>query len=111
MSHSRPARKVRAYRPCLEVLEDRDLLATYLVDRLTDPGAGWGLAGDLRYCITNAADNDHITFAVTGTINLIGDLPTLTHSISIDGPGANLVTVDGGSGHHAFQVTASFGAS
>jgi hypothetical protein len=107
MFHARPARKVRAYRPCLEVLEDRNLLSTYLVDRLTDTGTGSGLAGDLRYCITNAADNDHITFGVTGTINLTGALPTLTHHISIEGPGANLVTVDGGAGHHAFQVAAS----
>ena len=31
MFHTRPARKVRAYRPRLEVLEDRQLLSTYLV--------------------------------------------------------------------------------
>jgi hypothetical protein len=54
---------------------------------------GSGLTGSLRYALTNAADNDHITFGVTGTINLSGGLPGLAHSISIDGPGANLLTV------------------
>jgi hypothetical protein len=106
MFHSRPARKVRAYRPCLEILEDRNLLSTYLVDRLTDTGAGSALAGDLRYCITNAVDHDTITFGVTGTINPTGPLPTLTHIIGIEGPGANLVTVAG-----EFRVTGSLGIS
>jgi hypothetical protein len=110
MFHSRPARKMRAYRPCLEVLEDRNLLSTYLVDRVTDAnpaggGQGSKLAGDLRYCVTHAADNDHITFGVTGTINLTGALPDLTHYISIEGPGANLVTV-----HGDFEVAANGGA-
>jgi hypothetical protein len=96
MSHARPARRVRAFRPRLEVLEDRHLLSTYVVDRLTATGAGSGLAGDLRYCITQAADGDAITFGagVTGTINVGTPLPTLTHSITIDGPGPGLLTID-----------------
>ena len=95
MSYSRPARRVCAYRPRFEVLEARHLLSTYVVDRLTDTGAGSGLAGDLRYCIDQAADGDAITFGVTGTIQLTGALPDLTHSISMEGPGADLLTVRG----------------
>jgi hypothetical protein len=93
----RPAPRVRAYRPHFEVLEARHLLSTYVVDRLTDSGAGSGLAGDLRYCIAQAADGDAITFGVTGTINLnLGvALPDLAHNISIEGPGADLLTVSG----------------
>src|SRR5262249_25064397 len=102
MFQSRPARKVRAYRPRLEVLEDRTLLSTYLVDRLTDTwwngGAGSGLTGELRYCITQAVNGDAINFAVTGTTTLNRALPNLTHNISITGPGANLLTVAGGAG-------------
>jgi hypothetical protein len=96
MSYSRPARRGRAYRPRFEVLEARHLLSTYVVDRLTDTGAGSGLAGDLRYCIGQAADGDAITFGVTGTINLMtyGGL-YLAHNISIEGPGADLLTVSG----------------
>jgi hypothetical protein len=98
MFHSRPARKVCAYRPRLEVLEDRTLLSTYLVDHLADDTVGTGTSGSLRYCMTQAADGDAITFGagVTGTINLTGALPSLTHSISIDGPGATQLTVRGG---------------
>ena len=95
MSYSRPARRGRAYRPRFEVLEARHLLSTYVVDRLTDTGAGSGLAGDLRYCINQAADGDAITFGVTGTINLASALPGLAHNISIEGPGADLLTASG----------------
>ena len=48
MFHARPARKVRAYRPRLEVLEDRTLLSTYLVDHLADDLVGTGTSGRLR---------------------------------------------------------------
>jgi hypothetical protein len=97
MFHTRPAQKVRAYCPRLEVLEDRTLLSTYLVDHLADDMVGTGLNGSLRYAITQAVNGDAITFGVTGTVHLAGYLD-LTHSISIDGPGADLLTLDGG-GH------------
>jgi hypothetical protein len=95
MFHARPARRVRAFRPCLEVLEARHLLSTYLVDRLTDTGAGSGLTGDLRYCIGHTADGDAITFGdgLTGVITVGDALPTLTHSITIDGPGPGLLSI------------------
>src|SRR6266851_4995946 len=98
MFRSRPARKVRAYRPCLEILESRTLLSTYLVDHLADDMVGMGTSGSLRYAITNAVDGDTITFGVNGTINLTGALPNLTHNISINGPGADLLTVRGNTG-------------
>jgi hypothetical protein len=95
----RPAPSVRqrprAVRPLLEVLEDRTLLSTYVVDAVTDTGAGSGLTGDLRYCITNATSgNDTITFGVTGTIQLESALPALNTSVAIQGPGANQLTVE-----------------
>jgi hypothetical protein len=93
MSRSRPALKVRAYRPRLEILEDRTVPSTFVVDHLADDTVGSGLTGSLRYALTNAADNDHITFGVTGTINLTGALPNLAHGISIEGPGAAQLTV------------------
>jgi hypothetical protein len=80
-----------------------NLFSTYLVDRLTDAnpaggGEGTGLAGDLRYAITNAQSGDTITFNVTGTINLAGALPVLSRDVRIEGPGANSLTVHGGGG-------------
>ena len=95
MFQSRPARKVRAYRPRLEPLETRNLLSTCVVNHLADDWVGSGLNGSLRYCIANAVDGDAVTFAVTGTINLDtypGELE-LAHNIRIEGPGANLLTV------------------
>src|SRR5262249_42434057 len=86
-------RRLRSYRPRLEMLEDRNLLSTFTVDHLADDLIGSGLNGSLRYCITNAVDNDTITFGVTGTINLSGALPALTHSVTIQGPGPDLLTV------------------
>src|SRR5438552_13917619 len=47
--------------------------ATYVVDRLTDGnatggGQGSGLAGDLRYALSNAQSGDEITFRIAGTV-------------------------------------------
>src|SRR5262249_16051218 len=57
-------------------------------------------------CLTQAQDGDRIRFGVTGTINLTRALPDLTRSISIDGPGANLLTVrrDTGGSYRIFTV-------
>src|SRR5262245_407606 len=89
--HQRP----RSLHPLLEILEDRTLLSTYLVNSLTDTGAGSGLAGDLRYCVTEAiSGNDTIAFGVTGTIRLGSALPGLNTSVAIQGPGADLLTVE-----------------
>jgi hypothetical protein len=82
-----------SFHPRLEILEERVLLSVCLVDRLTDVGVGEKMAGDLRYCITKAQDDDTIQFGVKGTINLTRALPDLTRSISIEGPGANLLSV------------------
>jgi hypothetical protein len=94
----------------LEPLEDRMLMSVFTVDRLTDDGTGSGLTGDLRYCITNATSGaDTITFGVTGTITIsssTGPLPPLEHSVRIEGPGADLVTVDGAYlDEHVFVVS------
>jgi predicted outer membrane repeat protein len=88
----------RSYRPYLETLETRDLLSVCTVDRLTDnnPGGGGqgsGGMGDLRYCISQAADGDNIAFGVMGVINLTGPLPNLTRNLTILGPGADALTV------------------
>jgi hypothetical protein len=88
----------RPYRPRLELLEDRTLLSVFTVNHLADDTVGTGTSGSLRYAITNAVNGDTINFAVTGTISLTDYLPELTHNISINGPGPDLLTVDGGGG-------------
>src|SRR6516165_8587970 len=105
------AHPVRTYRPRFQVLEDRTLLSTCVVDHLADDGGGSGLNGSLRYCITHAVDGDTITFGVTGTINLTGALPNLTHNISINGPGPDLLTVRRDTGGHYAVFTVLFGSA
>src|SRR5262249_20589950 len=110
-------RRRRQQRPAsprlwLEQLEDRSLLSAVTVDRLTanNPtggGIGSGTAGDLRWCLVESLIRaDTINFSVTGTINLAAGLPTLTRSVSIEGPGADQVTVrrDTGGTYHIFAV-------
>jgi hypothetical protein len=90
MFRSRLAPRLTTYRPHLEFLETRDLLSAFVVDRLTDSGEGSGMAGDLTYCINQAADGDRITFGVTGTI--LGYWG-VSRSIRIEGPGVDLLTL------------------
>lgn len=77
------------------------MMATCTVDRLTDNnpaggGEGAGAVGDLRYCMAqanSAGGSNTIEFSVTGTINLAGELPAINNNLTINGPGANLLTV------------------
>jgi hypothetical protein len=96
----------------VEVLEDRNLLSVYTVDGVGDRGQGLGFAGDMRYCITQAQGGDTINFAVNGTIDLLSALPTLTRGISIQGPGASLMTVERAVGQYSvFTIGAGVTAS
>jgi hypothetical protein len=101
----------RCYRPRLEILETRELPSTCTVDRLTDNNEGGNGMGDLRYCITNATDGDDIQFSVTGTINLTGALPGLTHSITMEGPGPDQLTVRRDTGGDYRIFTVNFGTT
>ncbi len=98
VNHARhaAARSRARVRLCVEALEGRTLLSTFVVDRLSDTGTGTGLTGDLRYCITQANSlpgDDTITFAVTGSIQLTGVFPSLSSNINLQGPGADVLTV------------------
>lgn len=98
VSRRKMSRKEPNARLVLEPLESRTLLSVCTVDRLSDNnpaagGEGGNGTGDLRYCITQAADGDSITFGVTGAINLTGPLPDLTGNLTILGPGADALTV------------------
>lgn len=77
------------------------MAGNFLVDRLTDnnPGGGGegaGFVGDLRFCLTQSnalGGNNTIDFSVAGIINLAGELPLINNNLTINGPGANLMTV------------------
>jgi len=71
--------------------------ATITVTNTNDSGAG-----SLRQALVDASNLDTINFAVTGTItssNLVVD-----KSVTISGPGANLLTVDGNHVYTVFYV-------
>src|SRR5579871_5714109 len=50
---AKPSHRPHSFRPRLESLEVRDLMSVYVVNTLTDTGAGVGRIGDLRYCLTH----------------------------------------------------------
>jgi hypothetical protein len=92
--------------PMFEPLESRTLFSAFSVSNLNDSGAG-----SLRQAITDAntaGGTDTISFAagVTGTITAASPLPALVANITIDGPGAFSLTVDGNQLGSVFIVNA-----
>lgn len=84
---------------------------TFNVDNLNDDGSG-----SLRAAIEAAngnAGSDVIDFdpGLNGTINLASPLPDVQEDLDINGPGAELVTVDGGMMHRPFTFTSNINAS
>ncbi|HEV2322973.1 MAG TPA: Ig-like domain-containing protein, partial [Terracidiphilus sp.] len=66
--------------------------------------------GTLRYCLNNlstgtAMDTNAITFSVTGTITLSSALPVIANGVTITGPGANQLTINGGGLYSIFVVS------
>jgi hypothetical protein len=84
------------FRPRLEILENPTLLSVWTVDRLTDTGMGSGTSGDFRYCLTHAVSEDSVTFDVTGIIDLTRPLAPVSANLTIEGPGAENMTVERG---------------
>lgn len=83
--------------------------AAYVVTALTDTG----VPGELRGAITqaNANPGSTITFAngVTGTITLKSPLPAIASTMTVLGPGASKLIVDGRSLYRPFFVDARDG--
>ena len=115
------ARKRRRVLPTVLTLEGRQLLSTFTVNSTGDSGSGSGLAGDLRYCITQANSDggdetivfDKTVFKTPQTINLTGtqlELTDTTGTETIMGPKAG-VTVDAGGNSRVFQVDGGVTAS
>jgi parallel beta-helix repeat protein/predicted outer membrane repeat protein len=92
----RPTPRRKPYRPQLECLETRCLLATFTVDTLVD---NLGV-NSLRQAITSANaspdPSNNIVFAgaaSSGTIVLGSALPVISDNLTISGPGATQLTV------------------
>ena len=101
-----PTRRVRL-RPTLEALETRDLLSTLAVTNLLDTGVSGD--GSLRGEIAAAASGDRIVFAdslagQTITLNPgLGPL-LLNKDLTIQGPGADKLTISGNNATEVFDI-------
>ena len=93
--------------PRLDPMEARTLLSTFMVSNLSDTGTG-----SLRAAITTAGNGDIIDFAhgLHGTITLASDLP-ISHSVTINGPGANKLSVSGNDANRVFDISGSASVS
>ncbi|HMF18494.1 MAG TPA: hypothetical protein VKE98_14890, partial [Gemmataceae bacterium] len=97
-----PISKRLTFVPRLVVLEDRTLPSTFTVMNLNDSGDG-----SFRDAISKADMNpgpDIVQFGLTGTIMLKSGPPTITDSVTITGPGANLLTIDGNNATRVLNV-------
>jgi hypothetical protein len=97
------SRQRPTFRPRLEALEDRCvpsiLTVTNNLDNFFNPSPG-----SLRYEIGKAHNGDTIVFAPSldgQTITLGGSELDITKSLTVQGPGAGLLTIDGGNPYPA----------
>ena len=74
--------------------------ATITVTNTNDSGAG-----SLRQALANANDGDTIRFGITGTITLTTGELLVAKSVTISGPGAASLTVDGNLADRVFHVS------
>jgi hypothetical protein len=95
-SSSRRRKTHRSIRPSLMMLEDRMLLSSLVVSNTNDSGSG-----SLRFEIGQAAAGDTITFdpalfsGGARTVTLTSGVLNITKDVTIDGPGAKLLTISG----------------
>jgi hypothetical protein len=86
--------QARNHRPTFDVLEDRLVPTTIVVQNLNDSGAG-----SLRDAIsqvnnsTDPANAIGFSAGLTGTITLDSALPAFARTVNLSGPGAKMITV------------------
>ncbi len=98
----RPTPTRRSILPRLEVLEDRSLPSTFTVMNLNDSGSN-----SLRAAIASGDTTIDFAHGLHGTITLTsGDLP-ISDSVTIDGPGANKLSVSGNDASRIFDISGS----
>jgi hypothetical protein len=92
----------RRFLPRLEALEDRALPSTFTVVNLADSGPG-----SLRRAVLDANSHpgaDVIDFAVTGTITLTSGQLTISDNVTINGSGADQLTISGNDASRVFLI-------
>ena len=89
------------------------IAGTIIVDNLTDDDDGSCSDGDcsLREAIDSAGAGDTINFGVTGTITLGGTRLYIDKNMTITGPGADLLSIDGDGASRIFEIYGSYNVS
>ena len=92
--------------PSMAVMES----SAPVVNSLADPGNGTcdGTECTLREAIAYASSGATITFDVTGTITLAGGQLLIQKDLTINGPGATSLTVDGNSASRVITVAPGY---
>jgi hypothetical protein len=91
----------------VEALEGRTLLSTYTVHNTNDSGTGSLRQAIIDANTTSGADTinfDSTVFNVPQTITLTSGELAVTDDLTIQGPGANLLTVSGNNASRVFQI-------
>jgi hypothetical protein len=99
---SRPALSRRSVLPRLEVLEDRSLPSTFTVMNLNNDGPN-----SLRAAIASGDNTIDFAHGLHGAITLASALPQITSSVTINGPGANQLSVSGNNLYRVFDISDS----
>src|SRR5216117_2588091 len=75
---------------------------TIIVTNINDSGPG-----SLRQALIDVNNGDTITFAVTGAIGLTSGELLVNKSLTISGPGAANLAVDGNATYRVFQIASN----
>src|SRR5947209_16273573 len=92
-------RSPRTFIPRLTILEDRTVPSTFTVTSLADSGNG-----TLRAGVASGADTIGFAPGLHGTINLASEI-AISANLTINGPGANRITVSGNNTTRVFDVS------
>ena len=90
-----------------ELLEDRRLLAIFTVENLADSGPGSLRQAILDANVATGADQIFVEAGLTGTISLMSGQMTITDSVTINGTGAENLTINANQMSRIFQIASS----
>src|SRR5690349_11686236 len=106
MKNAQPPRPAARRRPTalrLEPLEGRDVPSTFTVTTLADAGPGSLRAALAAATAHPGADTVRFAGGLHGTISLGSEIG-ITDDVTVDGPGANKLTVSGNDASRVFNI-------
>ena len=102
MPLERPSRK--RFCPCIDRMEDRTLLSTFLVKNTDDSGPGSLRAAILSANVSSSPSTIDFANGLRGTIRLTSGELLINGSITINGPGSNVLAISGNQSSRVFEV-------